>query len=496
MTPEPGFRRLRFLKHSAIYGAGQLLVRGISVILLPFYTRLLTPSDYGVMETIGIAVAFLTTALPLEISQAVGRFYTDSRDDAERRTIASTALWFTLAVFSIFAIVPLLSAPEVSRWMLASDGRSSIIRVAAVGLVLQGLFYLTMEQLRWQIKPELHALTAVTSTLILIGVTAVLILGFHSGVIGVFYGQVAGNCVGVVMALWFGRSYAFRFDPSWLRKMLAYAAPLVPSTAALVVASMVDRIAIRTYMSLAALGIYGIANRFGTVIALVMLGVNGAFMPLVLRHHRDQATPGAIADIFRYFVYLATIVFLGMSLFSGWILRIIATPVFYAADGIVPVVVLFAVFSSMWVFAPGLVLAKRTRVIAGINIAAAAVNTVLVFSLVPRFGLMGAAVGTAISFFGAFATLMVLSQRAYPAPHRWLKLSAAFAVAAAAVIAGRLAFHPNPAGENAASFLIEAALFIAAGAVVSLVLLDRREVGELLRRLGLFSRPSAAAPSR
>jgi O-antigen/teichoic acid export membrane protein len=171
-------------------------------------------------------------------------------------------------------------------------------------------------------------------------------------------------------------------------------------------------------------------------------------------------------------------------LFSGWILRIIATPVFYAADGIVPVVVLFAVFSSMWVFAPGLVLAKRTRVIAGINIAAAAVNTVLVFSLVPRFGLMGAAVGTAISFFGAFATLMVLSQRAYPAPHRWLKLSAAFAVAAAAVIAGRLAFHPNPAGENAA------------GAVVSLVLLDRREVGELLRRLGLFSRPSAAAPSR
>jgi O-antigen/teichoic acid export membrane protein len=135
-------------------------------------------------------------------------------------------------------------------------------------------------------------------------------------------------------------------------------------------------------------------------------------------------------------------------------------------------------------------------VIAGINIAAAVVNTVLVFSLVPRFGLMGAAVGTAISFFGAFATLMVLSQRAYPAPHRWLKLSAAFAVAAAAVIAGRLAFHPNPAGENAASFLIEAALFIAAGAVVSLVLLDRREVGELLRRLGLFSRPSAAAPSR
>jgi O-antigen/teichoic acid export membrane protein len=439
------------------------------------------------METIGIAVAFLTTALPLEISQAVGRFYSDSRAEDERRTIASTGLWFTLAVFLIFAIVPLLSASEVSGWMLASDNRSSIIRVAAVGLVSQGLLYLTMEQLRWQMKPERHALTGVTSTLVLIGVTAALILGFHTGVVGVFYGQLVGNSVAVAMAVWFGRSsYGFRFDSSWLRTMLAYAAPLVPSTAALVVASMVDRIAIRTFMSLAALGIYGIANRFGTVIALVMIGVNGAFMPLVLRHHRDRTTPAAIADIFRYFVCLGTIVFLGMSLFSGWILQVIAPPSFYGAGAIVPLVVLVGAFSSMWVFAPGLVLAKRTRRIASVNIAAAVVNALLVFWLVPLFGLPGAAMGTAISFCAAFVALMVMSQREYPAPHQWLRLAAGFSLAAAAVIGQRVVAHPTPAGENVYTFLIEAALFVSVGFVVSLLLLDRREVGELLRRTRLI----------
>jgi O-antigen/teichoic acid export membrane protein len=439
------------------------------------------------METIGIAVAFLTTALPLEISQAVGRFYTDSRIEGERRAIASTGLWFTLAVFSIFAMIPLLSAPDVSRWMLASENGSSIIRIAAVGLVCQGLFYLTMEQLRWRIKPELHAFTGITSTLVLIGVTAVLILGFHTGVIGVFIGQLVGNSVGVTMAVWFGRSsYAFKFDRSWLRKMLAYAAPLVPSTAALVVASMVDRIAIRTFMSLASLGIYGIANRFGTVIALVMIGVNGAFMPLVLRHHSDRTTPAAIADIFRYFVYLGTIVFLGMSLFSGWILQVIATPAFYGADSIVPVVILVGAFSSMWVFAPGLVLAKRTRVIAAVNIAAAILNTGLVFLLVPVVGLLGAAMGTAISFFAAFVALMVMSQREYPAPHQWLRLGTAFTLAVAAVIAQRAILHPTPSGENAYTFLFEGALFVVAGFLVSFLLLDRREIGELVRRTRLI----------
>jgi O-antigen/teichoic acid export membrane protein len=493
--PEQGFRRLRFLKHGAIYGSSLLLVRGISVLLLPFYTRVLSPADYGVMETIGIAVMFLTTALPLEISQAVGRFFTESRDQDERRAIASTSLWFTLAVLATFAVLPFLLAPELSRWALGSESLVNVVRVASVGFVLQGLFYQTMEQLRWQIKPKQHAITGVTTTLALIAVTAYMILGLHTGVIGIFYGQLAGNVIGVGLALWFGRSsYAFHFEGRRLGQMLAYSVPLVPSTAAVVTALMVDRIAVRSLMSLASLGVYSIAYRFATVISVVMFGVNGAFMPLVLSHHRERATPAAIADVFRYFVYLATLIFLGMSLFSGWILRVMTTPTFYGAGAIVPFVVLAVTFSSMGLFAPGLQLAKRTKPIAAVNIAAAVTNAMLVFLLIPYFGLVGAAMGTAISFFASFAVLMAMSQREYPVPHQWRRLGTAFVIAVAAVVAERLLVRAEPAAENAATLLIEAAIFVAVGAAVSLLLLDRREVGLLAARISARRRGAAVLP--
>lgn len=494
-APEQGFGRLRFLKHGTIYASSLLLVRGISVLLLPFYTRVLSPADYGVMETIGIAVMFLTTALPLEISQAVGRFFSESRDQEERRAIASTSLWFTLAVLATFAVLPFHFAPALSGWALGSESLVNVVRVASVGFVLQGLFYQTMEQLRWQIKPKEHAITGVTTTLALIAVTSYMVLALHTGVIGIFYGQVAGNVIGVGLALWFGRSsYAFQFEGHRLGQMLAYSVPLVPSTAAIVTALMVDRIAVRSLMSLAALGVYSIAYRFATVISVVMFGVNGAFMPLVLSHHRERATPAAVADILRYFVYLATLIFLGMSLFSGWILRVMTTPHFYGAGAVVPLVVLAVTFSSMGLFAPGLQLAKRTKPIAAVNIVAAVTNAVLVFLLIPYFGLVGAALGTAISFCGAFAVLMAMSQSEYPVPHQWRRLAAAFAIAVAAVLAERLLLRVEPAAENATTLLTEAAIFVAVGVAISLLLLDRREVALLARRISAGRRGAAVLP--
>ena len=46
-------RRLGELaRHSAVYGFGSLVSRFIAVLLLPVYTRYLSPADYGLIETL------------------------------------------------------------------------------------------------------------------------------------------------------------------------------------------------------------------------------------------------------------------------------------------------------------------------------------------------------------------------------------------------------------------------------------------------------------
>jgi O-antigen/teichoic acid export membrane protein len=51
-APIAPFRMSRVGRHALVYGAGILLAKAIAFVMLPVYTRFLTPSDYGVMELI------------------------------------------------------------------------------------------------------------------------------------------------------------------------------------------------------------------------------------------------------------------------------------------------------------------------------------------------------------------------------------------------------------------------------------------------------------
>jgi O-antigen/teichoic acid export membrane protein len=77
-------------------------------------------------------------------------------------------------------------------------------------------------------------------------------------------------------------------------------------------------------------------------------------------------------------------------------------------------------------------IAKKTKIIASINITAALVNVVLNIILIPLFGITGSALATMAGFCIMFSAYMIASQRYYPVPHRWsIILSATLATMAA-----------------------------------------------------------------
>src|SRR6188508_3554626 len=88
----------RLGRHSAVYGLGGLVSRILAVFLLPLYTRYLTTSDYGQIETLIALVTVLTIILQFGISSAFFRFYFDADDDAGRRLVLRTSFWFTMTM--------------------------------------------------------------------------------------------------------------------------------------------------------------------------------------------------------------------------------------------------------------------------------------------------------------------------------------------------------------------------------------------------------------
>jgi O-antigen/teichoic acid export membrane protein len=455
----------RLLKDSSIYGISGVLSKGISIFLVPFYTRVLAPKDYGTLDIISIVGVIATVLLGMEIYQAIARYYFECNTDIDKEQYVSTAFFFCTISFSVLAVVTQIFAAPFSALLLGNDSHAVIVRIAGINIFFMGLYHFSLDILRYRLEPKKHALCSITYSLVTITTSIFLVLILRHGIIGVFYAQTVSNALSFLFALSLGRtSYVFLFSPSILRIMLRFSLPLVPSSLAVYVLNYIDRISIRSLLGLSELGIYGIGFRVSSIVPVAMLAINMAFTPLIYSTYKDKETPRHIAEFMRYFVFAALIVISCVSLFSKEILIVLTTPNYYAAYSVVPFLVTSAFVSNMYNFAPGLPIAKKTRHIAVIQVVSAGVSIVLNLSLIPVFGIVGAACANLASAAFAFSANLFFSQKNYHVPYNHGVLLGSVTITAGIIIAGYLLHTQsmiiNIALKSLLLFLLPVILFV------------------------------------
>src|SRR5438067_9160174 len=190
----------RLAKHSAIYGLGGIVSRLLAVLLLPRYTRYLTPSDYGAIETLVALSAVLVTILRAGISSAFFRFYFDSKEEAHRIRVVRTSFWFTMTSATAGLVAGLALAGPISHAFFSTGDRAGLVRAAFVGLWAQ----MNYEQLTSLFRVEERSVqfvgASLANILITVGTTVALVVGLHKGPVGVLVGNFTGTlCVYLVL---------------------------------------------------------------------------------------------------------------------------------------------------------------------------------------------------------------------------------------------------------------------------------------------------------
>lgn len=458
------------MKDSALYSSTNILTRVITFLLLPLYTRALSPEDFGVADVLTAFSSLMYVTLALEIAQALGRFYPEAGSDSGRIACASTTLWFSLGVYSVFVAMGMLLAPRLGAVLVGSAGRAPLLRLTFATILVQGMFNVVNNQLRWGLKTTACVATgAVFSIGGLLG-TLVTVLVLRWGVAGILAGQLFGAASGLAVGLVFVvRDYRPVFDAALLRTMLKYSIPFVFSSVGVMGSLYISRIAIKEFMTLSDVGLFGIASRIASIMSMLVAGAQVALTPLIYRYHDQPGSRTGVARIFRLFLACSLLVFAALSLFSREILGFMTAARFQSAWRIVPLLVPAALLSSMYIFAPGMDLAKKTWRIAAINLCGAGLNVLLCVILIPRAGVMGAASATLVSSAVVFTLYMMGSQRIYPVSHDWRSLGMGSAWVILAVIAGITVRIPG-----VPEILLRTTLFLAAAAGVALAGLFRR----------------------
>src|SRR5690349_17849410 len=109
------FKYLRQLaSDSLVYGLSGTITRFITIFLVPLYTRVLIPEDYGVMSLVRNATALVSMFTSLSLDSAAHRFYWDSEDTADRKSTLATWACSWLVLSTAVSIVIIIFAKHLS----------------------------------------------------------------------------------------------------------------------------------------------------------------------------------------------------------------------------------------------------------------------------------------------------------------------------------------------------------------------------------------------
>jgi O-antigen/teichoic acid export membrane protein len=433
----------RLGRHSAVYGLGGLVSRILATLLLPLYTHYLPPGSYGRVEIVTAATAVLAILLQLGISSAFFRFYFDAKEDAERLVVIRTSFWFTMAMSTLGLVLGVVFAAPIGHWLgLGHD--PSLVRAGAVGLWAQTNYQQLTALFRVEERSVQYAIASVANVLITVAAMVLFVAYFHWGAVGLVVGNFTGTLV--VYAVLLGYRYeqlGAQFDRGLFRKMQRFGMPLVPSALALWTISFVDREFVSWYKGNAEVGVYSAAVKIASLITFVMVAFRTAWPAFAYSIEDDREAKRTYSFVLTYLLALTSWAALALGALAPWWVRLLTDPRYQRAEkGVALLAFAGAVYAGYVVLAIGSGRARKTQWNWAVTGAGAAVNVGLNFWLVPRFGMVGAAVSTAVAYVVLFVGMTLYAQHVYPVRYQWRRVVTCVAAGAGLTVAARAAHLP------------------------------------------------------
>lgn len=423
----------QLLKHTSVYGLGNILGKALAFFMIPFYTHFLSPIDYGTAELLDLSVSVIALIANAWITGPVLRFYYHYEADQDRKRVISTAVIGSAVFSAILAGTAWLLARQAARLILGSDLMYGYVRIEAVSLFFSCLFSAAWSYLRARQLSRL--LVTIDLVALFVGLSLnIALIGFcKMGVRGLLLSSaISGGISTTYISIHALRQVGYRFDRRKFQELVCFGAPLIFTSAAAFILNFSDRFFLQRMADTATVGIYSLGYKFGYMINFLIVQ---PFMLIWGARAYELAKTKHSAEYFsriaEYFVLVLVTAGLGLSLVIREVVMLIAAPQFWSAYIIVPLIASAYVFQGLASYVQaGILVEKKTRYMAVIGLASAASNLALNYVLISRYRAMGAAAATALSFAVLAALSFMFAQKAYPVPYRGFRLLAPCALAA------------------------------------------------------------------
>ena len=437
----------RLAGQTAIYGIPSILGRVLGYLLVPLYTSVFLPDDYGTVNVFYAFASLLKIVLTYGMETAFFRF---SREESDKDSVYSTSLISLSVSTLVFIILVYLFRSPLANWADYPGKENYIVWFGWI-LSLDALASIPFARLRSLNKAIPFAAINLTGILVNIGLNLFFILlcpyilksendGALLWFIRLVYNEAWGieyifisNLVSsaLTLALLLPRliDIKWNIDTLLLRRMLAYAMPLLIAGMAGIINETFDRLLLRYLLpggpgnASYQVGVYTACYKISILMTIFIQAYRYAAEPFFFAHSGQKDSAALYARIMDYFIITVSFIFLSTMLFLDNIIMplFLKNKSYWEGRGVIPVLLLANLFLgvyynlSIWYKLNGM-----TKWGAWLSIAGALITLVLNFLWIPLssdhliWGYYGSAWATLICYASMMVLSYLLGRKYYP----------------------------------------------------------------------------------
>lgn len=422
---------------SSIYAAGNIL-RGLAAFLmLPIYTRYLTPSDYGVIELISVVLDLTLLLLGARVAVGIYKFYTDAPTQQEKNGVISTALALMVGVhLAAVLLIAGLNKP-IAAALDVSDDFGTALAVYSLSAVFSAANEVFYSYLRIQDRAVTYVLVNLGKLVVQLALNIVFIVYMDLSYWGVVWSAVLSSAaLTVAFCVWMLPRIGFRPRMTWARQLVSFSAPIILASLAMYYIMFSSRYFLEHFFGADAVGLYALANKFAL---MIFAFVASPFSEYWSARQYEMANTEHAAKLFGNVFFYLTLLMLGAS--AGLLatvsdfLHVSATAAYWPALPVVPwLVVAYVLQAAGDFFRFGCFVTQNNRYIAHASAATVVVITLLYLYWIPAEGALGAGKAICVATLVRFAIIYFYGQRLFHIDVPWWRLGSCTAYFAALLV--------------------------------------------------------------
>lgn len=389
----------KLANNTLIFSIGTLGSKLVSFFLVPLYTYYLSTTQYGTIDLTITTVNMLIPIISASIFDAVLRFVMDAHSKKEINRILSNSIIIALTLYFIF----LLLYPFLNYFNVFGNNLIYLYLI----LFIQIFEKIFAQYTRAIGKIRIFALNGILLTLTTGLLNILFLVYLELDVIGYYYSLILASFISIIyLIISTGALRTINYsdmDREYIKNLLNYSIPLVPNSLMWWSINASSRYFIRIFTGIAGNGLFAVASRIPSLLNIANQIFSQAWQLSAIEEFNNENKSSFYSKIFKL---LYTILFIGMSiilLFLKSLFYLFFSIDYFLAWKVVPFLLLGAIFSSFSNFlASSYIAAKATTGVFKTSVYGGIISLILNVSFIPAFGIVGAGISSAISFFVIF----------------------------------------------------------------------------------------------